>query len=127
MQFCETQGDPVSVIGERVPVAAARFSDQVLPPQLPQFIADACGRRLLRLGPEPSDQHLPKFGIGEGLEAEPGAAEGRQDPHRPRRANPEPGTRCPPFVEGVTSRSSVERSKAVACATACAFWKRVMA
>jgi hypothetical protein len=65
--------------------------------------------------------------VREGLEGEPGTPERGQQPHQLGAPNRSPATECPPATEGVTRRAKVERSKAVATATACASKKRPMA
>ena len=95
MQFRQGEGGAVAEIGQRVPVAAGNLPDQAFPSQLPQFIPDAGRCRVLRRSPHLLDEDRAELRVGEGLETEPGAPECRQDPHRPRRADPESGDALP--------------------------------
>jgi hypothetical protein len=103
------------------------LADQALAAELAQVVGQPGRGAVGRSGAEAVDQDGPQVSLGERREGELGTPKGGQEPHRPRRAEPETADALPPCSEGVTSRSNVERSKAVARATACAFWKRVIA
>ena len=100
MQFREVEGHAVAKISQRVAIATSDLADQPLPPQLPQVHSRRVGTWLLGLSPDLLDQDRAELGIGERFETEPGAPEGRQDPHRPRRANPKPGDALPSVCGG---------------------------
>jgi hypothetical protein len=90
------------------------------------LIAQARGGDVGGLGAEALDQQRSQGGVGEGLEGEPGTPERGQQPHDLGRAEPKSGEVLP-SLDGGGDQPKVERSKAVATATACAFKKRPMA
>lgn len=100
MEFGAVEGHAVAQVGQGVEVAPGHLPHQPFAAELRQFVPDPGRGDLGRISAEALDQHGAELSVAEGLEREPSTAQGLQDSHRPRRAEPDAGDALPSIRGG---------------------------
>ena len=100
VQLCAVDRHAVPEIRQRLAMPPVDLPDHTFAAHLAQIVRQPCRCALRGLHAKPVHEHRPEFDPGKRLEGEPGTPESFQEPHRPRRAEPETGDALPSMLGG---------------------------